>query len=485
MSMEKQLRPDLEYDHHRELPAAAYDRAGDADEEVGAIARDSVIQRRELGGGLPEADVVHAAAARGVASPTTAMPHADRIQASFGGAHDVSQIEAHVGGDSAAAMGAAAFATGNHVVFDKPPDLHTAAHEAAHVVQQAGGVNVYGGVGQAGDRYEQEADAIADRVVAGESAADLLGGPAHARAREGTVQAKAAPSQAYGDQLVIGAIQAHMKLTAARMHAGGAQITNLLKSDTSGPAGHAVMMADIAAQIALVNNDLDALKGQIARVPQLMAGALTDELGALHGAFHESWAPAVNRVYSFTRDDKGNVKDFAVGLDLSLTPSQVKIREIFKIAGVDQQQIKAVLAPRLKSADGLLEQRDDELKEAELEALKSGMASVETSLALVKADLHGSAPDLGKQALGLTVSVEQLVAVFEPIAPEHIGKISKLPVLIKEVEALQAEVMNLKHAGHDKGTARTLGHETQLSRNLYRLKTKIKTIDSTRKPARR
>src|ERR1041385_646216 len=81
------------------------------------------------------------------------------------------------GGQAAAAcdaMGASAFATGNHVAFAQSPDLHTAAHEAAHVVQQARGVNLYGGVGAAGDAYERHADAVADRVVAGHSAADLL-----------------------------------------------------------------------------------------------------------------------------------------------------------------------------------------------------------------------------------------------------------------------------------------------------------------------
>jgi hypothetical protein len=139
-------------------------------------------------------DDVRAAAARGIGSPTTALPYAEQIQASFGPDHDVSKIQAHVGGNSAEAMGATAFATGNHVVFDKPPDLHTAAHEAAHVVQQAHGVNLYGGVGRAGDSYEQHADAVADRVVAGKSAADLLGGPTNAGAHGGGVQRKPAPS---------------------------------------------------------------------------------------------------------------------------------------------------------------------------------------------------------------------------------------------------------------------------------------------------
>ena len=70
-------------------------------------------------------------------------------------------------------MGAQAFATGNHVAFAGTPDLHTAAHEAAHVVQQRGGVHLKGGVGEAGDTYEQHADAVADKVVRGESAEAL------------------------------------------------------------------------------------------------------------------------------------------------------------------------------------------------------------------------------------------------------------------------------------------------------------------------
>jgi len=130
------------------------------------------VQKRATSGVSLEA--THAAADRGTSQATTALPHADKIQNSFGPAFDVSGIQAHVGGDSAQAMGASAYASGNHVVFDKQPDLHTAAHEAAHVVQQARGVNLYGGVGEAGDSYEKHADAVADRVVAGQSAADLL-----------------------------------------------------------------------------------------------------------------------------------------------------------------------------------------------------------------------------------------------------------------------------------------------------------------------
>jgi hypothetical protein len=148
---------------------------GAPDAAIGKQTLVDQLQRKASGSG--DGDPL-AAAARGLAAPTTQMPHAAAIQASFGPAHDVSAIQAHVGGpaaEAAEAMGATAFASRNHVAFAAQPDLHTAAHEAAHVVQQAQGVNLYGGVGQAGDAHEQHADAVADRVVAGKSAADLLG----------------------------------------------------------------------------------------------------------------------------------------------------------------------------------------------------------------------------------------------------------------------------------------------------------------------
>lgn len=155
-------------------PAASYG----GEDPFGVHLLGTAVQLHGGGAGAGPADV-HAAAARGIEAPTTALPHAAAIQASFGPGHDISHIEAHVGGAAADAchdMGASAYAAGHHVAFASSPDLHTAAHEAAHVVQQARGVNLKGGVGEAGDDYERHADAVADRVVAGQSAADLLGG---------------------------------------------------------------------------------------------------------------------------------------------------------------------------------------------------------------------------------------------------------------------------------------------------------------------
>jgi Domain of unknown function (DUF4157) len=127
-------------------------------------------------GGDRGAAAIHAAAARGVATPWSTLPHAGRIQQAFG-RHDVSSIQAHVGATAAASatdIRADAYTTGNHVVLGKGTDLFTVAHEAAHVIQQRAGVQLKGGVGSAGDPHERHADAVAARVTAGQSAEPLL-----------------------------------------------------------------------------------------------------------------------------------------------------------------------------------------------------------------------------------------------------------------------------------------------------------------------
>jgi hypothetical protein len=135
---------------------------------------------------------VHSAAARGVSTAASPLPHGDAIQRLFG-RHDISAVQAHTGSEatsSARAMGADAYATGNHVVLGDRTDMHTVAHEAAHVVQQRAGVQLKGGVGAAGDAYEQHADQVADKVTSGVSAESLLdqmAGPGPAAA-SGAVQ---------------------------------------------------------------------------------------------------------------------------------------------------------------------------------------------------------------------------------------------------------------------------------------------------------
>jgi hypothetical protein len=166
----------------------------------------ATVQRKEdASTPLPDADT-HEVAAEGVSGASSKLSHADTIARAFGPEHaaTVQSISAHTDGAAsraAGAIGATAYATDNHVALDAraATDLHTQAHEAAHVVQQQRGVSLYGGLGQAGDAYEQHADLVADAVVRGESAAGLLHAGAHQPS--GSVQRKAAAQPDAAEQI--------------------------------------------------------------------------------------------------------------------------------------------------------------------------------------------------------------------------------------------------------------------------------------------
>jgi hypothetical protein len=146
-----------------------------------------------------DAGEIHQLAVAGTSGSSSGLPHLQQIQAAFGH-HDITDIRAHVGGAAEAAtgsMGARGYAVGDDVAFAATPDVRLAAHEAAHVVQQRGGVRLSGGVGRAGDEYEQHADAVADLVVRGESAQALLDERAHRGASGGA----AVQRDAQADQL--------------------------------------------------------------------------------------------------------------------------------------------------------------------------------------------------------------------------------------------------------------------------------------------
>jgi hypothetical protein len=149
-----------------------------------------------------DGEAVQQAAAQGVAGTGGSLPYGDAIQRLFG-RHDIGGVEAHVGGPAATAsraIGAEAYAMGSKVAFASSPDLHTAAHEAAHVIQQRGGVQLKGGVGESGDVHEQHANAVADKVVQGQSAEALLdkyegGGASSAVQMQGATGSADAPDE--------------------------------------------------------------------------------------------------------------------------------------------------------------------------------------------------------------------------------------------------------------------------------------------------
>ena len=157
------------------------DRAGSGGDSQGSstagkrtLVQLRAVQRRSATGpGAPED--ASKAAAEGVSGPAGSFPFQGQIEASLG---QPLQIHAHTDGKATAAcatLGAEAYATGDAVAFSTPsPSLHLAAHEAAHVAQQAGGVSLSSAVGAEGDEHERAADRVADRVVAGQSAAGWL-----------------------------------------------------------------------------------------------------------------------------------------------------------------------------------------------------------------------------------------------------------------------------------------------------------------------
>lgn len=139
------------------------------------MASPAALQAKELRG-VSGAQTIKEQAQTGISGSPQKLPHRERIQQAFG-CHDLSGVEAHVGGaaeSATQAIGATAYTMGSSVAFSGTPDLSTAAHEAAHVVQQRSGVQLENGVGQPTDSYEKHADAVATRVVQGQSAADLL-----------------------------------------------------------------------------------------------------------------------------------------------------------------------------------------------------------------------------------------------------------------------------------------------------------------------
>ena len=201
----------------------------------------STVQAKGQAGSLEGADI-EAIASSGTSGSGSALPHRAAIQAAFGQNHDISGVRAHTDSAASAAtesLGANAFATGNQVAFaPAKADLHTSAHEAAHVIQQRNGVHLSGGVGSAGDPYEQHADAVADRVVQGKSAAGLLDSvPGQSGARGGpAVQRKAVQFDLRDGLSTVGTKArdaANRANTGARNGASGAN-TSVRNKATSG-----------------------------------------------------------------------------------------------------------------------------------------------------------------------------------------------------------------------------------------------------------
>jgi Domain of unknown function (DUF4157) len=122
-------------------------------------------------GGPPDSAAVASTAEAGLTGGGRALPHQSALEAGFG--VDLSDVRAHTGSTAAQAsraIGAEAYTMGSDVAFaSTSPSKELVAHEVAHVIQQRSGAGPAGGVGQAGDSFEVEADAAASTVAGGGS----------------------------------------------------------------------------------------------------------------------------------------------------------------------------------------------------------------------------------------------------------------------------------------------------------------------------
>ena len=196
-------------------------RRSNASQAAYVQAKRAAVQRQAADAEATGSDV-QSAATQGVSGAGSALPHLDSVQGAFG-KHDVTGVSAHIGGSATEAcdsIGAEAYATGDSVAFRESPDLHTAAHEAAHVVQQRAGVHLAGGVGREGDPYELHADSVADLVVGGHSAEAELDKHAKSPQRQDATQ-RSAVQRKGRRQIKLGSTGSTVKVCQQRLNAKG------------------------------------------------------------------------------------------------------------------------------------------------------------------------------------------------------------------------------------------------------------------------
>lgn len=404
----------------KSVGAADIDVDAEHDPEVSRRASNAGLRRevqKKGPDGMSE-EQVHAAAARGAGSPSQQLPFMDRIQQSFG-QHDVSGIQAHVDGGSTRAMGAEAYASGNHVVFGQQPDLHTAAHEAAHVVQQAQGVNLKGGVGAEGDAYERAADAVADQVVAGKPAGHLLGpvaggGGASGQAVQRKPAAKAVnPSAAHtmSDQTSMASVQSALVHLAKEFNSWQPQLISARGMDAKGAAG-------VGPAQNIVTGIFDNAKNDAERVSELIATAdkdtrrfLSPDVKKVLGAF-----PHFYNQMKMT----GNWLENNGGPKLDVHEIEVIVDGLPRAIGVEEK-----LEPDMTPPEGDEKALSKSMVKDQVDAIDAALTSVKSGN--------------DKDAARITLHLRYLDGVAGEHAAELKSEKSKLKSFLKELDEIRQE----------------------------------------------
>jgi len=335
-----------------------------------------------------------AAASKG---PAADLPHQAQLQQAFG-PHDLEGARAHVGGgagQTAAALGTRAYTQGDDVAFQSAPDLHVAAHEAAHVIQQRQGRLPAGGKSQKGDPLEREADEVARRAAAGQSAADLLGPAKTGKGKQGPAQA----IQAFAGNVDTattsgpGTVREQVEANFGRGPAGerDSNFNPALKVEFEGKLGRALLVAQGYYRPVIDNVSygiyryLQAKAASLGQDEKKVMDAAFESFSFMYDAF-EAGKQAGGVFYGRIRDDMAD-KDqyFQQMTDLLLSgkgtvQNQMLAHQCFldKVldaakdgAGVGASQPAAQFLQRMKAdAAQCKDQKDKQLAEASAPELK-------------------------------------------------------------------------------------------------------------------
>ena len=287
----------------------------------------------------------HPVAATGFSGPASPLPHHETIGRAFGPLADLTGVQTYQGGSAAAAcadLGARAYTSGDRIAFSGKPDLRTSAHEAAHVVQQRAGL-VPSGIDRPGDRFERNADEVADRVVQGRSAADLLptgngagAGPAVQRQSDAGVEPSPPPPASPYDRPVASDIAQQVR--------GALSQVGPVAGVGNFPAAYSILnglsMLDLLRVLTELRNshDIEILVANFGSAAQFNQGrlqiAMTVVLSASGGSgpFPGDPDALINAVHSLPPDQCNELMVYLAGS----TPPQTE-QDVARFAGEGQQ----------------------------------------------------------------------------------------------------------------------------------------------------
>lgn len=281
-----------------------------------------------------------------------------------------------------------------------------------------------------------------------------------------------APTAAQVGSATIHALQSHMKLTAMRMYAVAANMHTIIGAPRN-EAGVEPAMQGLQQQYDLIMGDLARLNAEIGKVPGLMRGAMSVEIGMLRGAWYDNngLAQAMGAVYSFTHDKEGRPLADASSFTGSVSDVQSQLKAIYAVLQIDEGDITNRYLPRGTDVAAAV-------KEATSEAFDSGLDAIQVCIRRLRADLQSmDDQDADVTAADLVAVVSETAASSKGINAKNLATAKRV---VRDVEAFQAELA--KRSGPKIAKlAKQIGYNSNVSTNLYALNQRMNEVAKEKK----